>query len=109
MPRHFYASECGAVSGMTDEVKQITVGRGSFHLIDVEVSVAGSVIRYIGRGALGNGIAIAHVLHIRSWEYKTSGHDIGFGLYFKGQIDSTVAMTIDEMDEMVRRDVIINR
>ena len=62
MPRHFYASECGAVSGMTDEVKQITVGRGSFHLIDVEVSVAGSVIRYIGRGALGNGIAIAHVL-----------------------------------------------
>ncbi|XP_065831358.1 SEC14-like protein 2 isoform X2 [Oscarella lobularis] len=81
VPRHFYASECGAVSGMTDEVKQITVGRGSFHLIDVEVSVAGSVI---------------------SWEYKTSGHDIGFGLYFKGQIDSTVAMTIDEMDEMIK-------
>ena len=35
------------------------------------------------------------------WEFKTGGHDIGFGLYFKGQLDSNISMTVDEMDEMV--------
>jgi hypothetical protein len=41
------------------------------------------------------------------WEFKTGGHDIGFGLYFKGQLDSEISMSIDEMDEMVHLGVII--
>ena len=35
------------------------------------------------------------------WEFQTDSHDIGFGLFFKGQVDSSISMSVDEMDEMV--------
>eukprot|EP00118_Oscarella_pearsei_P011980 m.84437 g.84437 ORF g.84437 m.84437 type:complete len:188 (+) comp36410_c0_seq4:1562-2125(+) len=81
VPRQFYATDCGNLSGMEDKVVQMSVARGSCHLVDVEVARAGSLI---------------------SWEYKTSSHDIGFGLFFKGQIDSSVKIAINEMDEIIK-------
>jgi hypothetical protein len=44
---------------------------------------------------------VAKPLSVIRWEFKTGGHDIGFGLYFKGQLDSEISMSIDEMDEMI--------
>jgi hypothetical protein len=79
IPRSYYASECDRASS-SENATQIVISRGSRKLLDVEVAKPLSVIR---------------------WEFKTGGHDIGFGLYFKGQLDSEISMSIDEMDEMI--------
>ncbi|XP_003384214.1 PREDICTED: SEC14-like protein 2 [Amphimedon queenslandica] len=45
-----------------DDMETVTVGRGSFHQIEIDVDTKGTLIR---------------------WEYLSVGYDIGFGLFFK--------------------------
>ncbi|XP_062513834.1 SEC14-like protein 2 isoform X2 [Corticium candelabrum] len=79
IPHSYYSSQCDRASDSLNAT-DISISRGSRHTVDVEVTKPLSVIR---------------------WEFQTDSHDIGFGLFFKGQVDSSISMSVDEMDEMV--------